>query len=132
MSQENLELARQVLDALGAHDAERLVELSQPKVEWHSFFALSERGVYRGHDGTHRFMRDVTDAFDIAHAEVDDALGIGHIVVLVGRVHFRGKGSGADSTAAAGWVLTFRGGKLLSFRAFREPERALQAVGLED
>jgi hypothetical protein len=104
MSHENVQLARRVLDTLGTRDAERLIELSQPEVEWHSFFALSEKGVYRGHDGARRFMDDLTDAFDIGIAEVDDALAIGDIAVLVGRVHFRGKGSGADSTSAAGWV----------------------------
>src|SRR5436190_5113303 len=42
MSQETVRLAREVLDALGTHDAARLIELSDPEVEWRSFFALSE------------------------------------------------------------------------------------------
>ena len=133
MSQENVELARAVLDTLGTRDAERLIALSDPEVEWHSFFALSEGGVYRGHDGTRRYMCDLADAWEIRAAEVDDALGVGDIALLVGRIHYRGRGSGVESASpAVGWMLKFRDGKVLRFRAFSEPEQALEAVGLED
>ena len=60
MSQENVKLAREVLAALGTRDPSRLIALSDPEVEWHSFFALGETGgVYHGHDGTRRYMRDL-------------------------------------------------------------------------
>jgi hypothetical protein len=39
VSQENVEMAGQVLDALARRDVSRLVELSDPEVRWHSFFA---------------------------------------------------------------------------------------------
>lgn len=132
MSQENLELARNVLDGLGTRDSSHLIALSDPEVEWHSFFAIGEGGVYRGHDGTRRYMSDLEDAWEVGRAEVDDALCVGDIAVLVGRIHYRGKGSGVESASEAGWMLKFRGGKLLCFRAFREPEQALEAVGLSE
>jgi ketosteroid isomerase-like protein len=130
LSQESVGLAREVLAALGTRDPSRLIALSDPEVEWHSFFALSEGGVYRGHDGTRRYMSDLSDAWEIGRAEVDDALGIGDVAVLVGRIHYRGKGSGVESASAAGWMLKFRNGKVLRFRAFREPAQVLEAIGL--
>ena len=52
MSQENVELALAVMEALGQRDAETLVALADPEVEWHSFFAVGqEGGVYLGHRG---------------------------------------------------------------------------------
>jgi ketosteroid isomerase-like protein len=132
MSHENMELARTVLDALGTPDPARLIALSDPEAEWHSFFALSEGGVYRGHEGTRRYMSDLTDAWEIGRAEVDDALGIADVAVLVGRIHYRGKGSGVESASPAGWMLKFRDGKVLCFRTFREPAQALAAVGLKE
>ena len=133
MSHETVKLAREVLAALGPRDPSRLIALSDPEVECHSFFALGEQGgVYHGHDGMRRWMRDLSEAWDIGRAEVDEALGIGDIAVLVGRIHFRGKASGVESTSPVGWMLKFRDGKLLHFRAFREPARALEAVGLEE
>jgi ketosteroid isomerase-like protein len=125
----SLEIAREVLDALGRRDAARLIELSDPEVEWQSFFAFGEGGAYRGHDGTRRYMRDLEDAFEIGLAEVDDALGIGEVAVLVGRLRYRGKGSGVESASPAGWMMKFREGKLILFRAFREPEQVLGAIG---
>src|SRR3954451_23417465 len=118
MSRENVELAREGLASLGTRDAARLIALSDPEVEWHSFFALGEDGVYCGHEGTSRYMSDLSDAWEVARAEIDDALGISDFAILVGRIHFRGKGSGIESASPAGWMLKFRGGKLLRFRAF--------------
>jgi ketosteroid isomerase-like protein len=132
MSQENVELAHKLMRTLNGRDPSLLISLSDPEVEWRSFFALGEGGAYRGHDGTRRYMSDLNDAFELVRADVDDVLGVGNVVVLVGRIHFRGKGSGVESEAPAGWVLRFRDEKLLYFRAFREPEQALEAVGLSE
>jgi ketosteroid isomerase-like protein len=131
MSRENaVELAREVVDALNRRDLARMIALSDPEVEWHSFFApLGEGGVYRGHDGTRRWVRDIDDAWEIVRADVDNALGVGDVAVLVGRIHYRGKASGVETESPAGWMFKFRKGKVLCFRAFREPEQALEAVG---
>jgi ketosteroid isomerase-like protein len=64
MSRENVELAGQVMDALGRRDLSRLIAFADPEVEWRSFFAeLGEGGVYRGHDGTRRYMSDLNEAW---------------------------------------------------------------------
>jgi hypothetical protein len=61
--------------------------------------------------------------------EVDDRLEVGEVVLLVGRLHYRGKGSGVETDSLAGWVLELRDGKVRYFRACREPEETLRAVG---
>ncbi len=132
MSAENVELAGQVMDALGRRDLSRLIALTDPEVEWHSFFAeLGDGGVYRGHNGTRQYMRDLNDAWEIVRADVDDRLGVGEVAVLVGRIHYRGRSSGIETETPAGWMLKFRHGRVVCFRAFREPEQALEALGLE-
>jgi ketosteroid isomerase-like protein len=129
---DTLALAREVLDALGRRDLERMIELSDPGVEWHSFFAeLRVGGVYRGHDGLKQYVRDLADAFELATAEVDDAVAVGDVAVLVGHIHVRGKESGVDARAPAGWMLKFRDGRVLMFRAFREPDKALAGLGAD-
>ena len=132
MSQENVELADQVVDAVARRDLSRLIELTHPEIEWHSFFALGEEGVYRGHDGMRRWVSDQNDAWEILRGDVDDRLDVGDVVVLVGRIHYRGKGSGVETESPAGWMLKFREGRLICFRAFREPEQALEALGLSE
>jgi len=133
MSKENLELAHQVMDALSRRDLSGLIALADPEIEWHSFFAeLGGGGVYRGHDGTRQYMRDLNDAWEIVRADVDDGIAVGNVAVLVGRIHYCGRGSGVEGESPAGWMLKFREGRAVCFRAFREPEQALEAVGLRE
>lgn len=133
MSRDNVELAGQVLDALAQRDVSRLVALADPEVEWRSFFAevtLGEGGGYRGHAGIRQYVSDLNDAWEIVRADVDDGLAVGDIALLVGRIHYRGKASGVETASPAGWMFKFRDGKVLRFRAFREPQQALEAAGL--
>jgi ketosteroid isomerase-like protein len=110
-----------------------LTSRADPDVAWHSFFAqLGEGGVYHGHDSAQRWMRDLNDAWEIVLAEVDGEIAVGEVAVLTGRIHYRGKGSGIESEAPAGWMLKFRDVKLILFRAFRDPATALEAIGLRD
>ena len=64
----------------------------------------------------------MNDAWDIVRLDVDQELCVGDVVILVGRIHYRGKGSGVEAETEAGYVLTFRGEKVIGFRSFRDPE----------
>lgn len=119
------------MEAIGRRDTDHLLALADPHVEWYSFLAAGD-GAYRGHDGVRQYIRDLTEVFDVGRPEVKQSLGAGDVVLLVGRIHYRGKGSGVESDVAAGWMMKFRHGKLICFRAFRNPERALATVGLRD
>ena len=129
MSRENVEAARRVLAAVGERDLADLLDLTDPQIEWHSFFAIGE-GVYRGHDAMPHYMRDLDEAFEWLRPEASDLLDVGDLIVGVGRIHYRGKDSGVEADSPTGWVFRFSGGRLQYFRAFREPERALEAVGM--
>jgi ketosteroid isomerase-like protein len=132
MPQENVEqLARRVLELLSRGDAAPVNELADPDVEWHSFFAaLGDEGVYHGYEGTRRFMNDINDAWDTVRGDVDEAHSVGDTAVLVGRIHYRGRVSGVETEAPAAWLTKFRDGRVISWRAFREPREALEAAGL--
>src|SRR5436305_12743112 len=123
MPGQTVELAREVMEALGERDLARLSAFADPEVEWHSFFAeLGEGGVYRGHAGTRQYVSDLSDAWEMVRADVDDTLGVGDVAVVVGRIQYRGKGSGLETETPAGWMLKFHQGRLTCLRAFREPE----------
>ena len=135
MSQENVEMAGLVLDALARRDVEGLIALSDPDVRWHSFFAevaFGAGGGYRGHNGIRQYVSDLNDAWEIVRADVDDGVGVGDIALLVGRIHYRGKASGVETASPAGWIFKFRDGKVLRFRAFREPAQVLEDAGLSE
>jgi uncharacterized protein len=133
MSQENVEVTREAMDAVARQDLARLIELTDPDVEWHSFLAqLGEGGVYRGHDGMRRYVRDLSDAWEFLRTQVDDVLAVGDVVLAVGRLRYRGKGSGVETESPAGYVAKFREGRVVYMRAIREPEQALLALGLPE
>jgi ketosteroid isomerase-like protein len=133
VSGDNIELARQFLDAVTRRDLTELLVLTDQEIEWRSFFALGEAGgVYRGHDGIRQYVSDLSDAWEIVRPEVDDGVEVGDVALLVGRVHYRGKASGVETASPAGWMFKFRNGKVLRCRAFSEPEEALEATGLRE
>jgi ketosteroid isomerase-like protein len=129
VSQENVERATRILNAIAPRDLDTLIELADPDIDWQSFFAMSEDGVYHGHAGLRDYVDDLHEAWEILNPTIDDALGIGAVVVMVGHIHYRGKGSGVESDSVAGWLFEFRDGKALRFRAFSDPERVLAAIG---
>jgi ketosteroid isomerase-like protein len=131
MSQENVDLARRVIDALELRDTDRLIELTDPDVEWRSVFVVSGGGVYRGHDGIREYVRDMNDAWEIVRLDVDHEVSVGSVVLFLGRIHYRGKGSGVEADAESGLVMTVRAGRVVRFRPFRDPEKAIETMGLE-
>jgi ketosteroid isomerase-like protein len=130
VSRENLALAHDVIDAVEARDIDRLIELTDSEVEWRSAFVAGTGGVYRGHNGMREYVRDMKDAWDIVRLDVDHEIGVGEVVLFIGRIHYRGKGSGVEAESESGYLLKFREGRVVTFRPFREPEKALEAIGL--
>jgi ketosteroid isomerase-like protein len=129
MSEENVGRVREVLEAIGQFDLSRLTDLTDPAVEWRSFFAMFQAGEYHGHDGIAQYIDDIRGAFEVLRPEADDLLDVGDVVIAVGRICYEGKESGVEAEAEAGWVFKFRSGKLLLFRAFKDPAEVLEAVG---
>ena len=61
MSEENLEIVRQVYAAAARRDAATVLALYDPEVEWDNSVGLggtSGQGVYRGHEGLRQFFRE--------------------------------------------------------------------------
>jgi ketosteroid isomerase-like protein len=132
MPEDHVALARELFDAITRRDLERLIELTDAQVAWRSFFALGEEGgEYHGHAGLRRYVDDLDDAWDVLEPALDGAVAAGEVVVIVGRVRYRGK-LGVEAEEKAGWVLKFHAAKLLWFRAFSDPERLFESIAAPD
>src|SRR4051812_10111329 len=130
MSQENVEGARQLVDAVASQDLARLIELTDPKVEWHSFFAqLQQGGVYHGHDGIRQYAEDLRETFELLRTDIIDTLCIGAVVLMVGRLRYRGKGSGVESESLGGYLLQDRRGGGAVLGALPGAREGLAAAG---
>jgi ketosteroid isomerase-like protein len=93
---------------------------------------ISEGGAYHGHEGIHKYISDIAEAFDSFEVTLENVLAVGQVAVAVGRVSYRGKASGVEQTDQFGWVVRYREGKVVYLRAFRNPEAALGLVGLSE
>jgi ketosteroid isomerase-like protein len=89
-------------------------------------------GAYHGHAGVRQYTSDIDETFESFEARLDRVLDVGDLVIAVGRLDYRGKISGVETDTPVGWVFRFRKGKVFYLRAFRDPEQALGAVGLDE
>jgi ketosteroid isomerase-like protein len=134
MSQENVEIVRCVFDAIARRDADALLALYDPEVEWdtsHSPLApLGEGGVYHGYEGIRHSLRAYHEAWEHVEYEVEELIGDGDTVVSVVNTRFRGRTSGTEVELHFPAVWTIRDGKITRVKWFPTREEALEAAGL--
>jgi ketosteroid isomerase-like protein len=135
MSQENVEAFRRALDAYNRRDIDAFMERFDATVETHplnlAMFAR-EATVYYGHDGIREFIRDVDEALSETQVEVLEVRDLGERVVAGGRLHARGRASGAEIESPIGWVVDFASGKVVRMRDYPDFTGALEAAGLRE
>ena len=130
MSQANVEIAKQAIDAYDRRDLDALRMLNDPNVEvdWSASRGV-EAGVYRGIDAALRFYQGYFDAFEEIHIEPDCFVDAGESVVVPNRSRSRGR-EGIEVFARSAFVFTFRDGRVIRVCLYQEREQALEAVGL--
>jgi ketosteroid isomerase-like protein len=130
MSQENVELARQCLDAYNRRDIEVLRALNDPGVEvdWTASRGV-EAGVYKGFDAVMRFYAGYFDAFEEIVIEPERFIEAGESVVVPNVARVRGR-EGIEVIARSALLMTFRAHTLTRIRLYQETQQALDAVGL--
>jgi len=132
MSEENVEVVRQLVAAFNQRDLAGLSDSFAPDVEWEPAGpAAVERALYRGRDevlGGFAAAWEAWDVFEVEESEVRDA---GDSVVWLGSARLRGGASHVqfDQTFAIHFLV--RAGKVVRFRGFLEWREALESAGLE-
>ena len=135
MSQRNVETFKRGSDAANRRDAEDLLAVLDPEVEWHPAMAAvleGEAKVYRGHEGVRAWLRDQEEAFAESRIDYSEIRALGERIVAIGRLRTRGKESGAELESPVGWVVEFKDGKVINAKAYLDPAEALEAAGLSD
>jgi ketosteroid isomerase-like protein len=129
MSQENVALQHQVVDAINRRDLGLVLTLMDADVEAVSMLCGME-GEYRGHAGMRRWLENVFDAFPDFAIDVDEVRDLGDLTLTSLRMH----GHGADSDTPFNsplWVVSrWRRGKMLRWRSYFSEAEAVEAAGL--
>jgi ketosteroid isomerase-like protein len=130
VSQENVEVVIAAYEHLNRGDVEALIALCDDDF----LMDMSERvfnpDTYRGNHEIRRFYEGVTSVWETYHWEVEQTRAADDAVVAM--VHCRGQGleGGPRAEWHVAWLWRFQRGRLVSVRFYRDPLRALEAVGL--
>ncbi len=135
MSQENLEIARRTWELWSKGADDEVARRLAPDVEWHHQIGLGtpQEGIYRGREEVLELSAAIRDSFDVTRVEIEDVRDLSSTEVLVlGRLHLEGRGSGAAVTTPFGAVTEVRDGLAVRQRFWTDQGKALEAVGLSE
>lgn len=131
MSQQNIEVVRESIEAYNRGDVECLRALYHPDVVLRMPAGWPEPGPFAGRDAVFSEFRRLQetwaeDSFDV----LGDFLSSGDRVLA--RVAYRAAGSGPDAVLEITNVYTLRDALIIGLEFFRDHEQALAATGLAD
>ena len=134
MSQENVQIALQQLDAFNRRDVEGAVALASSEVEWEdSMFWTEHVRTYRGRVELREWLEKVLEPWESIRVTADEIAETsdGRVLARI-LVTGRGKASGAVTEQVAWTVLWFANGLCTRRRVFRDRDEALEAAGLSE
>ena len=134
MSEENVEVVRQLVRAFNQRDLAAMTQWFAPDVEWEPGGpAAVERALYRGRDEVSSGFASTWETWEVFQVEESEVRDLGGSVVWLGSAHMRG-GDASHLEFDQPFAIHFlvRGGKVARFRGFRSWQEALEAAGLEE
>jgi ketosteroid isomerase-like protein len=136
MSQENVEVVREVYDASSRRDSAAVLALYDAAVvidvTHGAVGEVAGRTIHRGHGGLRRFFRAWYDAWESVEPDLQELLDAGEHVVSIEITRARGKASGAEVELQQYGVWTITDGKIVRVSWFTSREDALEAAGLSE
>ena len=139
MSQENVEIVRQVFDAVARRDTETILSLYDPDVEWdgsrHRWAEVmgGTQAAWQGHEGLRKWSREYYAMWENLEDEVEELLDAGDRVVSIVTTRARGRASGVEvEWKQNAGVWTLRDGKVVRVVWHASRDEALEAAGLRE
>jgi ketosteroid isomerase-like protein len=133
MSQENVEIARQLIQAFNRRDLAALTQRFDPEIEWAPGGpAAVERAVYRGRDQVSSGFAATWETWDLFHLEETEVLDQEDSVLWLGRTQMRGSASHVELDQEFAVQILVRDGTIVRVRGFLTWQQALEAAGLEE
>jgi uncharacterized protein len=130
MSEENVEVVRELYRGL-ARNQRFPDELLDDEIEWVNPPDAVEPGIRKGREAFHAATDRTGEAFEERAIDIDEVIGAGDKVVMLGAFVVRGRASGLERRQPQGQVWTLRDGKAVRFQWFNDQAEALKAAGVE-
>jgi len=134
MSEENVEIARQAIDALneGGLDSWRSLGFLDDAFVFEEPPEQPAPRIARGREAAVQVYREFDETWAEHRSHPEEIRAIDEQRVLVLSIeHFRGR-DGLEITQPCGTILTLRGGKITRMQSFWERTTALEAAGLSE
>jgi ketosteroid isomerase-like protein len=130
----HVQAVREWIDAFNRRDADAILELAHPQVDYRPYLAAVSggSGSYHGHGGLRRYLHDLDEAWSRFEAEIHSLRSVGGHVLMEGRLRARGRMSGVEVDAEMAWLHTFRDGKYARLRIFQDRVEAIEAAAREN
>ena len=133
MSEENVEIARRVIEAWNRRDATAAIRELAADIEWAPAGpAAVERVVYRGPEQCARGFEEVWETWDVFRFEEAQVREGDDSVIWLSHVHMRGKTSHLELDQEFALHFQLRDGQVRKAHAFRSWGDALEAAGLSE
>jgi ketosteroid isomerase-like protein len=135
MSQENVEIVRQIFEAGARRDSPTAFSLYDRDLVWDVSRLEGvdfEGGIFRGHDGLRRWFRGWFGAWESVRNDLVEMIDAGDCVVTVTTQRSRGQASGIEVELEQYAVWRVRGGKVTHVLWFRTRREAFEAAGLRE
>jgi hypothetical protein len=132
VSQENVEVHRRGDEAFNTRDVENFIAFFDPNIEFHTEFS-AVGGVYHGHDGLRKFLRDFEDAWGgEIRLEPEAYFDLGQHTLAFHVLHGRGRHSGAEVAMPVAHLVRWRDDLAIYFKAYAQREDALSDLGVSE
>jgi uncharacterized protein len=132
MSQENIEVVRRFYEAWARDELPGPLELMDPEVEYVNPAEAVEPGTRRGVPAFAQAVKKLLQSWEFWRTEIEEVTTAGDQVAVVLRYRTRGRGSGIEVEGRESALWTLRGGRVVRYEWFKEPGKALEAVGLSE
>lgn len=144
MSKENVEILRTWAAALEArtpgkgplvsrHTGEAVVAQLDPDVVYEdTIWPDHAAETYRGIDAVVRATERWTESYERLTLELERIVGTGDCLVSVHRLQAKARQTGIEFDEPHAILWRFRGGKVIYFRSFRDPDEAVEVAGLSE
>jgi ketosteroid isomerase-like protein len=132
VSERNLDVGRELVDAVNRRDLDAFLALVRPDVEWDDSEGWPGiRGVYRGPAGVRDWWERFLEVWESVAVEVEEIKeGPGDRVLLQVTGSFRGGASGVPTEVRAWELLWIVDGQVAKRKLSWSREEALEAAGL--